>query len=149
MAATPRGGKAKAGAAGAVTVKRLKLTGKASAAAHLAKGRQAPPARDDHESTGESSRDSSPHDVAAGAVATPVPKRTKRVGSVVPTPAPKPGGNKAPSYSCEWTRDQFMGRTGVKGDKCIAFPFSAYGGADQARAAAVKWVAEQKRLRGF
>ena len=148
MAAAPRGGKAKAGA---VAVKRRKLTGKASAADHIANGLAAPdpPARDDHESTGESSCDSSPHDVAAGAVVTPVPKRTKRVGSVTPTPAPKHGGNKAPSYSCEWTRDQFMGRTGVKGDKCIAFPFSAYGGTDQARAAAVKWVAEQKRLRGF
>ena len=83
------------------------------------------------------------------------PRKKKGGSSVTKTPklALPPGsiatkGGK-PSYSCEWSRNQFMGRTGVKGEKCVAFPFSAYGGADGARNAVVKWVEEQKRARGL
>jgi len=52
-----------------------------------------------------------------------------------------------PSYSVEWSRDQVLCRTGLKGaGQSVSYKFADYGGSsDKAIAAAKKWVATQTK----
>ena len=52
-----------------------------------------------------------------------------------------------PSYSVEWSRDQVLCRTGLKGaGQSVAYKFADYGGSsDKAISAAKKWVATQTK----
>jgi len=54
-----------------------------------------------------------------------------------------------PSFSVEWTRNQALCRTGVKGDPSHKIKFEDVGGCDKAVKKAKKWVADQCKSRGL
>ena len=54
---------------------------------------------------------------------------------------PSSGGGNGPSFSCEWSREQVLVRTGNKGDPSTAFKFGDHGGVDGAAKTAKARVA--------
>ena len=78
---------------------------------------------------------------AAAAKAAGDKKKKKKKKANADKKSPKP------SYSVEWSRDQVLCRTGMKGaGQSVAYKFADYGGSsDKAISAAKKWVAAQAK----
>ena len=62
----------------------------------------------------------------------------------------KAAGDKPPSFSVEWTREQVQCRTGKRGvGQNMALKFSEHGGMERAVKKAKQWVGDKKRELGF
>jgi hypothetical protein len=113
---------------------------------------------------GASDSDRSPASSRSDALDEPVlkkvrgrPKKKANAASPVVAKGPEKSkrakaarGEYKPSFSCEWSRFQFLCRTGRKGDASVTFPFADFeNGIEGAHVATKKWLAGFKKKHGL
>ena len=72
---------------------------------------------------------------------TPRPKAPRQDTSTPPQVGKVPcHASMNPIWSCEWTRNQFLARSGRRGDASVAFAFADHGGVEGAQEACANFV---------